>query len=59
MITISKPINDIGINGDEYLLGEDNKPLLFNAQKDAFLFLLDHNFTRDQISWLNFNSEEI
>ena len=57
-ITVSKPINGISVNSDEYLLGEDGKPLTFNPKEFA-LFIIEHNFTRDQVMWLNFEIEEV
>jgi len=58
MITVSRPINGISINGDEYLLGEDGKPLFFDSIDDAHKYFHDRNFTLAQLLYFNFNIEE-
>ena len=40
MIVISKPINGISLNGDEYLLDEDNEVMEFDAIEIAKEFLI-------------------
>jgi hypothetical protein len=58
MITISRTINGISINGDEYLVGDDGEtPLEFETIKDLVVFLLEHNFTLAEVRELNFNME--
>ena len=39
MISIYRYINDISLNGREYLLDEENQILKFNNEKQAFNFL--------------------
>jgi hypothetical protein len=58
-ITISRPINGISINGDEYLLDESGKPLSFETVKEMIRFLADHNFTITDLLDFDFNIEEI
>jgi len=41
MISIYRYINDISLNGREYLLDEENQILKFNNEKQAFNFLSD------------------
>mgnify|MGYP001486505987 CR=1 FL=1 len=36
---IGRPINDIVLNGNEWLLGDDNKPRHFNTYDEAFEFV--------------------
>ena len=58
MITVSRPINSIAINGDEYLLGENGKPHVFNSIKETLRFLHECNYTLEQILELNFENYE-
>ena len=39
MISIYRYINDISLNGKEYLLDEENQELKFSNKKQAFNFL--------------------
>ena len=57
-ITISRPINGISINGDEYLLDESDKPLVFETVKEAVRFLAEHNFTITDLLDIDFHFEE-
>ena len=41
MISIYRYINDISLNGREYLLDEENQILKFTNEKQAFNFLSD------------------
>ena len=41
MISIYRYINDISLNGKEYLLNEENQELKFSNKKQAFNFLSD------------------
>ena len=41
MISIYKYINDISINGKEYLLDADGEILLFSSEDKAFKFLTE------------------
>jgi hypothetical protein len=41
MITIYRYINDISLNGKEYLLDEENQVLKFTNEKQALNFLSD------------------
>ena len=49
MIKIGRPINGISINGNEYLLDDDGKPMLFSHEKDARRFLMSHGYTEKDI----------
>lgn len=40
MISIYRYINDISLNGKEYLLDKENKELKFDNKKQAFNFYL-------------------
>ena len=42
MIVISKPINGISINGDEYLLDENNEHMEFDSIEVAKEFLIEN-----------------
>jgi hypothetical protein len=56
-ITVSRPINGISINRDEYLLDDDGKELSFASVREAVNFLADHNFTIGDLRELDFNLE--
>ena len=56
-ITVSVPINGISVNGREYLLGVDDKPLAFVSINEALRFLSDRNFTLPELLLLDFNIE--
>tara|TARA_R100000458_G_scaffold50013_1_gene49953 strand:+ start:1448 stop:1681 length:234 start_codon:yes stop_codon:yes gene_type:complete len=42
MISIYRYINDISLNGREYLLDEDDETLLFSSKDKAFEFLTEN-----------------
>lgn len=44
MVTISKAINGISINGNETLLNEDGSVMEFKDKEEAISFLRDHGF---------------
>lgn len=61
MITVSRAINGIGINGNEYLLDEHGKVKQFKSRKEAERFLLDMGFTKKEIEnqiWLEEETKE-
>jgi hypothetical protein len=58
-ITISRPINGISVNGDEYAVGEDGKALAFDTVKEAINFLADHDCMIEDLRELDFNIEEV
>jgi hypothetical protein len=58
LITISRPINGISINGDEYALAEDGKPLEFGTVREAVNFLADRNWTLEDLRGVNWHFEE-
>jgi len=45
MIIIGKPINGISINGDEWLLDDENKEMEFEDKEAAKQFLRDNGFS--------------
>jgi hypothetical protein len=57
-ITVSRPINGMGINGDEFILGEDGNALEFDTVKEAVNFLADNNFTINDLRRMDFNVEK-
>jgi hypothetical protein len=58
MITISRPIEGISINGDEWLLDDSGNPLGFETMNEAIQFFADHNFSIEDLLGLNFHVEE-
>ncbi|MDR0645920.1 MAG: hypothetical protein LBG46_02810 [Elusimicrobiota bacterium] len=48
-IYVARPIEGIGLNGNEYLLGEDNKAMKFKTRKEAKEFLKSHNYPLDDV----------
>jgi hypothetical protein len=57
-ITVSRPVNGISVTGDEYILGEDGKPLGFDSAREAVIYLSDRNLTIGDLRELDFNVEE-
>jgi hypothetical protein len=57
-ITISRPINGISINGDEYLLDASGKPLVFETVKEVIHFFSDRNFVITDLLDFDFHFEE-
>lgn len=55
MITVSKPINGVTLNGDEWLLDDNGEVMKFETKEDAVVFLKKHGVT--DISDLNFHVE--
>lgn len=53
---ISRPIEGISLNGDEYLLDENDDIMTFETEKEAIDFLKDKGFNDDDISSLNINT---
>jgi hypothetical protein len=57
-ITISRPINGIPINGDEYLPDDNGAPLKFNTIKEVIRYLVEHNCEIRDLLDFDFNIEE-
>jgi hypothetical protein len=57
-ITVSRPIHNIGINGDEYLLDESGELLEFETVNEALQFFADHNFIITDLLNFDFHFEE-
>jgi hypothetical protein len=57
-ITISRLINGISINGEEYALGADGKALAFGTVKEAINFFANHNYAIDDLRELDWHFEE-
>lgn len=58
MISVSKPINGISINGDEFLLDDNNELLLFEDETSALVWLHERGVTDKEIEGFNFNDED-
>lgn len=58
MISISRPINGISINGDEFLLDENNEVILFPDKIAAMNWLQERGVTNKEIEGFNFNNED-
>jgi len=58
MVTIGRPINGISINGVEWLLDDDNKPMLFANRESAEQFLLDNGEIAENVDSYIFENEE-
>lgn len=60
-VTISRPINGISINGDEYLLHPNGIVMEFDSKQEAINFLQDngYNLTDEEIKErFNFHTNE-
>lgn len=58
MISVSRPINGISLNGDEYLLDDNNELLLFPDETAARNWLYERGVTDEEIEGFNFNEED-
>jgi hypothetical protein len=59
MITISRPVNGITLNGDEYLLDDTGEAMLFESVEDAKEHLLSKGLEAEDIENFNFNEEKL
>jgi hypothetical protein len=58
-ITVSRPVNGISINGDEYILDDNGSVLKFNTVKEAIRYLADNNCKIRDLLNFDFNIEEV
>lgn len=58
MVMIGRPINDISINGLEWLLDNNNEPMRFKNGNEAKQFLLDNGESFENIYTYCFEDEE-
>jgi len=56
MVAVSRSINGISINGDEWLLEDDEKLKLFSHKDEAVEFLKNHGITDTDIESYTFIS---
>ena len=54
MVTISRPINGICLNPDEYLLDEEGKIKLFESESSARSWLADNGATEEEMEFMKF-----
>lgn len=52
-ISISRPVNGISLNGDEFLLDNNNEVKTFDTEKEAQEFLLENGATHDELPSFN------
>ena len=50
MALIGKPINGISLNGKEYVLGSEGKPIEFQGEEPALSFLAAHGIGERDIA---------
>jgi hypothetical protein len=58
MITISRPINGITLNGDEFLLDGDGNVVEFMSHIEAYMFLQGKGLTTEEIDALTFHDSD-
>jgi hypothetical protein len=58
MTTVSRPINGITINGDEYLLDERGEVLRFSTVKESLKYFMARNYGLRDLITFDFNIEE-
>ncbi len=54
MVTISRPIEGICLNPDEYLLDEEGKIKLFESESSARSWLADNGVTEEEMEFMKF-----
>ena len=63
-ITISRPVNGIRVNDDEYVLDDEyvtdetGRPLEFETVKEAIRFFAERNYTIADLLEMDFNIKE-
>ena len=58
MISVSRPINGITLNGDEFLLDETGEVMFFADKTAAINWLHEQGVTDAEIEGFNFNSDD-
>jgi hypothetical protein len=58
VITVSRPVNGVGVSADEYLTAEGGETVRFETVKKAINFLADRNYAIAELRELDFNLEE-
>lgn len=58
-ISISRPVNGISLNGDEYLLNKDNTVKTFDSVVEAKNFLLEKGYTEKEIDSLKLDEYNV
>lgn len=58
MITISRPINGITLNGDEFLLDGDGNVAEFMSRIEAYMFLQDKGLTTEEVDAITFHDSD-
>jgi len=56
-ITVSRAINGIGLNGDEFLLDDEGNVLTFPNEQNARTYLEKKGVPKDEIDTFNFHEE--
>ncbi|KKL69794.1 hypothetical protein LCGC14_2111350 [marine sediment metagenome] len=56
-ISVSRTINGISLNGDEWLLDEDGEVMLFESEEVARNFLSKSGLNEEEINSYDFNQE--
>ena len=56
---IGRPIEGIALNGNEYVLDEDGKLIIFGSEDDALGFLKANGFTENDIEEQGIVIEEV
>jgi len=57
MITISRPINEVTLNGDEYVLNENGEVRKFGTEMDARTFMVAEGIPVEDLECFNYNEE--
>lgn len=57
MVAVGRPINGISINGNEWLLDDDDKLQVFPDKSAAVQFLKDHGVSDDEMDYFTFDED--
>jgi hypothetical protein len=57
-VSVSRPIEGISLNGDEYLLDAENNRMIFGSITEARNFLMENGSQESDLESFNFNFEE-
>lgn len=57
-VNVTRPINGIALNGDEFLLNDQNEPMVFDDVEAAQQFLIDNGLDEEDLDLFNYPQEQ-
>jgi len=53
-VNVTRPINGISINGNEFLLDDSGDPMIFDNQESTKSFLMENGIDKDDLDCFNY-----